>query len=80
MGVEPWSDLPLWLAPAHDPSFACFMAVGIGRAVKAGLVLRPLAETARDTLAWLQAGNPLVAGGRPPVGLSPERERELLDA
>ena len=79
-GVEPWSHLPLWLAPAHDPSFACFMAVGIGRAVEAGLLLRPLAETARDTLAWLQAGNPLVADGRPPVGLSPERERELLDA
>ena len=77
-GVEPWSDIPLWLAPVHDPTFACFMAVDIGRAAAAGLSLRTLAETARDTLAWLRAGNPLVAAGRPLVGLAPERERVLL--
>ena len=79
-GVEPWSDLPLWLAPAHDPSFACFMAVDTGRAMAAGLALRPLAETARDTLAWLRAGNPLSHESRPPVGLAPQRERTLLEA
>ena len=78
-GVEPWSELPLWLAPTHDPAFACFMAAEIARAIDAGLLLRPLAETTRDTLAWLRAGNPLVADGRPPVGLTPERERALRD-
>ena len=77
-GVEPWSDIPLWLAPAHDPTFACFMAVDTRRAMAAGLALRPLSETARDTLAWLRAGNPLVAEGRPTVGLTPEREQVLL--
>jgi 2'-hydroxyisoflavone reductase len=47
-GVEPWSELPLWV-PAAD---AGFMQVDASRARAAGLQVRPLAETVADTLAW----------------------------
>jgi nucleoside-diphosphate-sugar epimerase len=74
-GVQPWSgpeSVPLWLPRpeydgmcAHDPepSYA------------AGLVLRPLAETARDTLAWLRA-----TSGATVTGIGRERESEVLAA
>jgi hypothetical protein len=39
--------------------------------VRAGLTFRPPVETARDTLAWKSADDLK-------VGLSPEREAELL--
>ncbi|HYA09901.1 MAG TPA: hypothetical protein VEG24_09915 [Gaiellaceae bacterium] len=77
-GVEPWSDLPLWLAGADEP----FLQMSVAKAVAAGLRFRPLEETARDTLAWAQeAGEQLVTDrglrqGR--AGLDPAREAELL--
>jgi nucleoside-diphosphate-sugar epimerase len=74
-GVEPWSgpgSLPLWLPRpeydgmcAHDPA----------PSVAAGLRLRPVAETARDTLAWLRATPQAVA-----TGMNRDREAEVLDA
>ena len=74
--VEPWMGpgaIPLWLPrpeydglPAHD----------VRPSLDAGLTLRPLAETTRDTLAWLR-GHP----GRAVVsGIDLDRERELLAA
>ncbi len=70
--VVPWSDLPLWLPSGG----ANMLRVGITRALDAGLSFRPLAETVRDTLSWALAQPP----GQPSVGLSPERERDLLAA
>jgi nucleoside-diphosphate-sugar epimerase len=74
-GVEPWmgpDSIPLWLPrpeydglPAHD----------VGPSLEAGLTLRPLAETTRDTLAWLEA-----TPDAPVSGITPDRERELLAA
>jgi 2'-hydroxyisoflavone reductase len=69
-GIEPWSDLPLWLAPSTNPESANFLAVDVRRAAAAGLRFRPLAKTVRDTLAR--------AAVTPGVGLDPARERELL--
>jgi len=72
-GIQPWSDLPVWLStPDHG-----MHRTQIGRALATGLVTRPVADTVRDTAAWL-AGAELVAAGRPAVGLSPEREAALL--
>jgi 2'-hydroxyisoflavone reductase len=51
-GVEPWTDLPLWLAPGADPSYAGFLAMSNTHAKAAGLTLRPLEDTVRDTYAW----------------------------
>jgi nucleoside-diphosphate-sugar epimerase len=73
--VEPWmgpAAIPLWLPrpeydglPAHD----------VRPSLEAGLVVRPLAETTRDTLAWLEA-----TPGATVSGIDLERERELLEA
>jgi 2'-hydroxyisoflavone reductase len=72
-GVEPWSDLPVWLATPDGP----MLEMSVARAVAAGLRFRPLEETARDTLAWArETDHPLVGG----AGLEPAREAELLEA
>jgi len=66
-GVGEWLELPLWLA---DPSMAAADRVDVSRALAAGLRFRSLEETARDTLERAET--------RDGVGLTPEREAELL--
>jgi 2'-hydroxyisoflavone reductase len=82
-GVEPFGELPLWLD--DDPEHRAFYTFSNARARAAGLVTRPLAETARDTWEWLQAVRrgalpEPIAGAFVARGLSPEREAELLAA
>lgn len=81
-GVEPWGNLPLWLS-GSDEEHRYFLAQNCERAFAAGLTFRPVADTARDTLAWQRAGSPgMDTGARNSVQahtLKPERERELLD-
>jgi 2'-hydroxyisoflavone reductase len=84
-GVEPWTDLPLWLPPRSVPSHRGFMQRSNARATNLGLMTRPVEETADATLEWLRSrsegaeprdyGNPLAA-----AGLAPAREQQLLDA
>jgi len=72
-GVSPWMGVPLWIG---DPQEAQgFGDVDNARAVAAGLALRPVAETIRDTLAW-----DLGRGGPPPgaEGLTEAEEQRLL--
>lgn len=71
-GVEPWSELPVWLPPGSEG----VLAVDNSKALTAGLRFRPLEETARDTYEWVHSLD------APPgsAGLSPEREKELLAA
>jgi nucleoside-diphosphate-sugar epimerase len=74
-GVEPWAGetaLPLWLP---RPDYEGMMSHAHEPATRAGLTVRPVADTARDTLAWLR-GNP--DAGR--TGISREREAEVLAA
>jgi 2'-hydroxyisoflavone reductase len=71
-GVGEWMELPLWLV---SPDFAAMQRTDVSKALRDGLRLRPLAETVRDTLAWDAARATPRAEG---VGLSAERERELL--
>jgi nucleoside-diphosphate-sugar epimerase len=71
-GVEEWMGVPLWIASA---GWGAANRVVVGRALEAGLSFRPLAETIRDTLAWNAEREWPPAEG---VGLSGERERELL--
>jgi 2'-hydroxyisoflavone reductase len=49
-GLSWWSDLPLFLPRAEDDTAT--LRTDSSRAMTAGLRCRPLAETARDTLAW----------------------------
>ena len=68
--VRSFADLPMWL-PGED---ANLFRVDAGRARSESLEPRPLADTARDTLAWdRERGTPEMR-----AGLSPDRERELL--
>jgi 2'-hydroxyisoflavone reductase len=75
-GVEPWAgpeSLALWLP---QPEYAGFAARRNDAAKAAGLQVRPLAATLEATLAW-----ELELGLERPrkAGLTPARERELLD-
>jgi 2'-hydroxyisoflavone reductase len=73
--VAPWSELPLWLP--HDDGGR--FTADIRRAIDTGLVTRPVAGTARDTLAWARANPNAVRSERhPPAGISREREAQLL--
>jgi 2'-hydroxyisoflavone reductase len=66
--------LPLWTE--GSPEFS--LAMGTDRARAAGLVIRPFAETVRDTLAWAQANPDDSTNAQ--WGMEPEREHELLTA
>lgn len=66
------ADLPLWEALDPDRNVC---ALDPGRAVAAGLRPRPLAQTIRELHAHeLATPTPL----RAPIGLTPDRERDLL--
>jgi len=67
--VGEWMELPLWIS---DPDAGAMHEADVSRAVAAGLTFRPLEETVRDTLEHAAT----VEG----VGLTPEREAELLAA
>lgn len=68
-GLVPFSELPLWL-PRRE---AGLLRMDTARAAAAGLRIRPLAETIRDTLAWTRRDP------RAPVaGLDPDKENHLL--
>lgn len=88
--VEPWmgpDSVPLWLPrPEHDG----MVTHDPEPARAAGLTTRPIAETARDTLAWLEGrvgtnyGEKSAESAQTPdpvvTGISAERERDLLAA
>ncbi len=69
--VAPFSELPLWV-PAE---MAGMEMVNCGKAMAAGLKIRPLTTTIRDTLQW-HAARPTDYQWR--AGLAPKRETELL--
>lgn len=48
-GVRQWSELPLWR------TFEGVWGIDATRAADAGLACRPIADTVRDTWAWMQA-------------------------
>ena len=68
-GIEPWSELPLWLPRTE---YAGMARADISRALAAGLTFRPLEETVRDTYEW-DGGEP---GDRPT--LTREKEAAAL--
>jgi len=72
--VEPWSDMPVWTGKESGVARA-----KIDRALSKGLTFRPLAETARDTLAWFKS-LPQDRQSKLRTGLTPERETQVLTA
>jgi len=73
--VSPWRDLPVWIPGQGD--HAGFHRRDIRRALGAGLVFRPLPQTAADTLAWFKT-LPQDRHAMLMAGLSAEREATLL--
>jgi 2'-hydroxyisoflavone reductase len=75
-GVQPWSELPLWL-PSTDPEYAGFNRVDLSRARAAGLRTRAL----RNTVVAVLDETALAPDDRRRAGkLSRERETSLLAA
>jgi 2'-hydroxyisoflavone reductase len=74
-GVAPWSEMPLWM-PANY-SLPALSRTNCEKAIAAGLTFRPLARTARDTLAW-DTARPENAERH--AGLQAEKEIRLLRA
>jgi 2'-hydroxyisoflavone reductase len=70
--VEPWSDMPVWTGKESG-----LARTSITRALSKGLTFRPLADTARDTLAWFKS-LPQDRQSKLRAGLTPEREAEVL--
>jgi 2'-hydroxyisoflavone reductase len=70
--VEAWSDMPVWAGDELG-----LARTKIARALAKGLTFRPLAETARDTLAWFKS-LPQDRQSKLRAGLTPEREAEVL--
>ncbi|MFB4304643.1 NAD-dependent epimerase/dehydratase family protein [Actinomadura sp. GTD37] len=77
-GIQPWTDLPVWLPPgeAHDTMHRA----DVTKALSAGLRCRPVQETVADTWEWLQSigGRAPQRPDRPAVGLAPGKEAEVL--
>ncbi len=74
-GVRPYADLPVWqLGTGRTAGFARF---DLAPEIAAGLTVRPLEESAVDTLEWFRRQSP---DGSLTVkaGMKPEREAELL--
>lgn len=75
--VQPWRDLHLWVD--RDGPMAGSLSWSADKAIAAGLTLRPLADTARDTLSWFES----LPGERQSelrAGMSAEKESAVLAA
>ncbi len=68
-GVEQWMGLPMWM---HEEEWRGMHMADVSRAIAAGLSFRPLEETVRATLDEAETTEE--------AGLSPERERAVLEA
>ncbi|MGK5547809.1 NAD-dependent epimerase/dehydratase family protein [Streptomyces sp. URMC 127] len=77
-GIRPWTDLPVWVPPGE--LYDVLHMGDSSKAVAAGLRCRPAAETVADTWAWLRriGGRAPQRPDRPPLGLDPAREAEVL--
>jgi 2'-hydroxyisoflavone reductase len=74
--VQPWSDLPLWIPASSE--YAGITNASSERAMHAGLTVRAIDETVRDTLAWARTAEKHPGGLK--AGLEPQRESEVLAA
>ncbi|MGW7166345.1 NAD-dependent epimerase/dehydratase family protein [Streptomyces sp. NPDC054884] len=80
-GIEPWTELPVWVPPGSDMHDALH-AADVSRAVAAGLSCRPVQETVADTWSWLTSigGIAPQRPDRTSKGLDPEVEAKVLAA
>lgn len=72
--VQAWSDMPVWAGDELG-----LARTKISGALRKTLTFRPLADTARDTLAWFKSQSQ-DRQSHLKAGLTPEREAEVLTA
>jgi 2'-hydroxyisoflavone reductase len=75
--VEGWSDMPVWVHAVGEE--AAFADTSDARARQAGLTIRPMIDTVRDTLAWHRS-RPAEEQAKLKAGIAPEREKQVLAA
>lgn len=76
-GLEPWTELPIWLPPDGPAEY--LHDGDVSAAIAAGLTNRPSAETVHDTWRWMcTEGEPAARTDRPRHGLDLDREAEVL--
>ncbi|MFG2290570.1 NAD-dependent epimerase/dehydratase family protein [Streptomyces sp. NPDC048595] len=77
-GIEPWSELPVWLPPGELKD--AIYGADVSKALATGLRCRPVGETVADTWAWLRSigGTAPQRPDRPAVGLAEEKEAAAL--
>ncbi|MBZ0171636.1 MAG: hypothetical protein K8E66_04585, partial [Phycisphaerales bacterium] len=82
--IHGWAQMPVWLPPTGET--AGFHRTHIDRAARAGLTTRPVEDTIRDTLEWLDGWLPEIKEsrgfeykpGENAAGVTREREEEVL--
>ncbi len=74
--VQPWMDMPAWIPRSSEGGGLC--SLSNAAAIAAGLRVRPVEETARDTLAWWNEQPEERRKLR--YGLASEREAQILSA
>lgn len=75
-GVEPWTELPLWL-PA--PLAGTAWDADVSAALRTGLRIRPFADSVADTWEWMRHHEtPPSRHGLAMSGMDPARERGIL--
>ncbi len=75
--IAAWSHMPIWVPPSGET--AGFGLTRVDRALKAGLSIRPLKETVRDTLAWWRS-LPEEQQTFSKAGLAKDLERRVLQS
>ncbi|HEX2992332.1 MAG TPA: SDR family oxidoreductase, partial [Anaerolineales bacterium] len=69
-GVQPWSDMPVWIPDTEED--AGFSRIDVSKAIDGGLKFRPLEDTIRDTIAWAETRP---KGHEWRAGLNSDKER-----
>jgi nucleoside-diphosphate-sugar epimerase len=79
-GIEPWTELPIWLPPDHESR--ALHGADVERIHAAGFRPRPVEETVADTWGWMGSldGAPPLRADLPVPGLGAARERAALRA
>ncbi len=75
--VSGWQDMPMWIDLSDMPGFGTMVNK---KAVAKGLQFRPLEDTAKDTLAWLETLPPDEKAKARSSGIKRDKEEAVLAA
>jgi 2'-hydroxyisoflavone reductase len=75
--IQAMSDIPVWIPAPGE--YAGLNEASVVRALREGLTIRPVQTTVNDTLAW-HLQRPAEERAKLSGGLTPEREKALLEA